>query len=261
MVPTAVESKTSVQDGKNNGWKPSTLKTPFHVFTIALSLFFVAMIEILLRLSDDNGALLFADPNSGDLPPYTLFCFEYLPTIIGVLHGILWMAVDHDIKRIEPFFQLSVPGGIDAAGSLLLDYPYQFAALVPFRAFKKRHWVVFCSGTTALLAAYAVTPLMSAILTRETVPRTIEFEVTSNTMLPMERQSQSVSSLFAHLAYRYKQLAAPMPAFSSEEFGILPFAAIQNFTVILFICSSKGHSNYVDTTGRDVDGKHHTLRG
>jgi hypothetical protein len=225
------KSKLSDAGSRTHGWKPSTLETPFHLFTIGLSLFFVAIIEALIRMSDQNGALLFADPNTGKLPSYTLFCFEYLPTILGVLHNLLWTTVDSDIKRIEPFFQLSVPGGVDAKSSLLLDYSFQFGAFVPYMAIRKRHWVVFCSGSVAILTAFAVTPLMSAILTRETVTRVLDFEVISNAILPMEQQSQSVSALFAHLAYRHEYLNASLPAFSTEKFGVLPFFANADQTV------------------------------
>jgi hypothetical protein len=226
-----VQSKQSDAGSRTHSWKPSTLKTPFHLFTIGLSLFFVAIIEVLIRMSDQNGALLFADPNTGKLPSYTLFCFEYLPTIIGVLHNTLWTTVDHDIKRVEPFFQLSIPGGVSAENSLLLDYPFQFGAFVPYTAIRRRHWVVFCSGSVAILTAYAATPLMSAILTRETVTRVLEFEVISNAIIPMEQQSQSVSALFAHMAYRHKSLDAPLPPFSTEKFGVLPFSANGDQTV------------------------------
>jgi hypothetical protein len=228
-----VQSKQSDAGSRTHGWKPSTLKTPFHLFTIGLSLFFVAIIEVLIRMSDQNGALFFADPNTGKLPSYTLFCFEYLPTIIGVLHNTLWTLVDNDIKRVEPFFQLSIPGGVSARNSILLDYPFQFGAFVPYTAIRRRHWVVFCSGSIALLTAFAVTPLMSAILTQETMTRVLDFEVTSNAILPMEQQSQSVSAMFAHLAYRHKFLNASLPSFSTEKFGVLPFSASDNQTVRL----------------------------
>jgi hypothetical protein len=230
MWPKA-KSKLFDAGSRTHCWKPSTLETPFHLFTIGLSLFFVAIIEALIRMSDQNGALLFADPNTGKLPSYTLFCFEYLPTIIGVLHNLLWTTVDNDIKRLEPFFQLSISGGVSAKNSLLLDYPFQFGPFIPYKALRKRHWVVFCSGTIAIVAAFAATPLMSAILTRETITRVIEFEVTSNSILPMEQQSQSVSALFAHLAYRHKYLNASLPSFSTEKFGVLPFFANENQTV------------------------------
>lgn len=214
-------------------WKPATLKTKFHIANIFLCILFVAIIEILLRLSNKRGGLVFADEHTGYLPSYTLFCFEYLPTIIGVLHGLIWSTFDHDIKRLEPFYQLSVPEGVNAENSLLLDYPYQFPILVLVNAVRKRHWVVFCSGLMAILTAFAVTPMMSAIVTRETVNRTIEFEVSSNVILPMEHQAGNVSAMSAHLAYRYQHLDSPLPAFAMDTFGILPFSPLQK-TVSLY---------------------------
>jgi len=217
--------------GGGGGWRRRTLETPFHLFTITLCFFFVAIIELLQRLSKRNGALLFSDPETGKLPSYALFCFEYLPVIIAVVHNVLWMAVDHDVKRIEPYFQLSKPDGAHAGDSLLLSYSYQFSPFVPVSAFRKRHWTVFCSSMVALLAAYAVTPLMSAILTKETIERSIDFDVTSYTILPRDLQADGLSALFSHRAYGYKLLGDPIPAFSTGEFGVLPFAPAADVTV------------------------------
>ncbi|KAI5854475.1 hypothetical protein BZA05DRAFT_468136 [Tricharina praecox] len=230
IMPTPVatdevgEQSTLGESNHEGSWRRATLETPFHIFTIALCFFFVAVIEVLLQLSKRNGALLFPDPKTDELPTYAVFCFEYLPIIIAVMHNVLWMTVDHDIKRIEPFFQLSKPGGAEAKDSLLLHYPYQFAPFVPLTAFRKRNWTVFCSSTVALLTAYAATPLMSAILTKETIERSIDFDVMSNAILPVSQQAQSVSALFSYLVYGYKLLGDPMPAFSTENFGVLPFA-------------------------------------
>ena len=58
--------------------------------------------------------------------------------MVIVLYGIGWAAVDLDVKRLEPYFQLSKPGGAPASDSILLRYPFDFLALVPIAAAKRR---------------------------------------------------------------------------------------------------------------------------
>ena len=67
-----------------------------------------------------------------------MFCYRYLPQMVIVLYGIGWAAVDLDVKRLEPYFQLSKPGGASASDSILLHYPFNFLALVPITAAKRR---------------------------------------------------------------------------------------------------------------------------
>ena len=58
--------------------------------------------------------------------------------MVIVLYGIGWAAVDLDVKRLEPYYQLSKPGGASANDSILLHYPFDFLALVPLIAAKRR---------------------------------------------------------------------------------------------------------------------------
>ncbi|KAA8914876.1 hypothetical protein FN846DRAFT_915538 [Sphaerosporella brunnea] len=213
----------SASNGLGESWKPSTLKTPFHLISVALCLAFIGVLEALLRISASNGGLIFADSKTGQLPGYTLFCFEYLPTLVAVLHGLFLMWIDNDIKRLEPYFQLSKSEGVDARDSLLLDYPYQFAAFLPWNSFKRRHWVVFCSGLIALLVSYAATPLMSAVLTPKTLHRSLDFEVRIRSLVPMEQQAKILSAHFAQVAYQYKYLNGTMPRYATETFALVPF--------------------------------------
>ena len=58
--------------------------------------------------------------------------------MVTVLYGIGWAAVDLDVKRLEPYFQLSMPGGASASDSMLLHYPFDFLPLVPLTAAKRK---------------------------------------------------------------------------------------------------------------------------
>lgn len=55
---------------------------------------------------------------------------------IFVLIVISW--VDLDVKRLEPWFQLSNEGGATAEQSLLLQYPFDFLPFIPFTAFRRK---------------------------------------------------------------------------------------------------------------------------
>ena len=58
--------------------------------------------------------------------------------MVIVLYGIGWAAVDLDVKRLEPYFQLSKPNGALASDSLLLHYPFDFLAFAPIAAAKRK---------------------------------------------------------------------------------------------------------------------------
>ena len=58
--------------------------------------------------------------------------------MVAVLYGIGWATVDLDVKRLEPYFQLSKPGGASASDSMLLHYPFDFLPLVPVTAAKRK---------------------------------------------------------------------------------------------------------------------------
>ena len=65
------------------------------------------------------------------------FCYRYLPQMIAVALGVGWGAVDLDVKRLEPYFQLSKPEGASARNSIFLHYPFDFIAFVPINAARR----------------------------------------------------------------------------------------------------------------------------
>ena len=75
-----------------------------------------------------------------------VFCYQYLPQMIVVALGVGWAAVDLDVKRLEPYFQLSKPEGATASNSIFLHYPFDFIALAPINAVRKRSVLVICTA-------------------------------------------------------------------------------------------------------------------
>lgn len=121
----------------NPNWKPVSLKAPFLLAVIFVSIALVAVLQFLLVRSQRNGGIIFAvDVNA--LPLRTSFLYLYLPTIVAVVYGFLWNWIDLDVRRIEPFLQLAKENGATGQDSLLLHYPVDFLASVPIKAMKSR---------------------------------------------------------------------------------------------------------------------------
>ena len=106
---------------------------PIALFTAVLA----AVIEVLAQKSNREGGLSLAR-TADEIPNIAEFKYEFLPTIIAVILSIAWTWVDLDVKRIQPWLELSREGGTKAHELLLLDYPYDFIAVVPFKAAKRR---------------------------------------------------------------------------------------------------------------------------
>lgn len=142
------------QDENPPNWKPWTMSSPFILLIFVLSLALAAVQEWLcrvsIRLEAKNDGILSFD-HVTDVPLWSFFCWKYLPTLIFVIYGVLWQIMDFEIKRLEPYYQLSRPGGSTAAESLNLDHLSLWSYLVPFRAFRLRQWAVFYSAVGNLL--------------------------------------------------------------------------------------------------------------
>ena len=118
-------------------WKPATLKVPYLASIAICLLIWIGVLEYLSQMSLRHGGIVFA-ASSDEFSNAATFLTTYLPTIVAITFSILWSWVDLDAKRLEPYFQMSKPGGATAADSILLHYPFDFVAVVPVKAFKRR---------------------------------------------------------------------------------------------------------------------------
>jgi len=100
------------------------------------TVFLAGIIEYLAQRSRREGGLALS-PTLDDMPRIAQFAYMFLPTIIAVLYSIAWNWVDLDVKRLHPWLELSRPGGTTAE-TLSVDYPFDFVALVPVKAAKRR---------------------------------------------------------------------------------------------------------------------------
>lgn len=108
------------------------------LFSFAFASFLLAaIIEVLAQQSERRGGLALS-PSANDIPAFANFCYLFLPTIVAVIYSLLWSWIDLDVKRIQPWFEMSRSTGATAERSILLDYPYEFVGFVPLRAARRR---------------------------------------------------------------------------------------------------------------------------
>lgn len=101
------------------------------------SILLAVIIEVLAQQSQTKGGLALSD-SPDDIPAFANFCYLFLPTIVAVIYSLLWSWIDLDVKRIQPWLEMSKMEGATAERSIFLDYPYDFVAFVPLKAAKRR---------------------------------------------------------------------------------------------------------------------------
>ncbi|RSL69436.1 hypothetical protein CEP54_002302 [Fusarium duplospermum] len=223
-VTTTIEAITSEKDSNSTkGWKPLSLSTPILSAVIALTLLLAAAVETIAQRSAAQGGLALS-PTLDDLPGYAKFSYLYVPTIIAVLYSMIWSWIDLDVKRMQPWFELSKPKGATAENSLFLDYQYEFVALVPFKAAKQKHWPVFFAGTSMVMVFWLLTPLQSALLGTEVVTKTELANLGNRSqLLPLEKQLPLLDPEVLNNGYAVGWLGQPFPPFTTSDYALLPF--------------------------------------
>ncbi|KAL8645926.1 MAG: hypothetical protein Q9226_007078 [Calogaya cf. arnoldii] len=213
--------RTTKEPIEASSWKPLTLRPPFLLGIVVITLAFIALLEYLSQRSRMDGGIAFT---RGQFSPAVSFAYLYLPTMTAVLYSILWSWVDLDTKRLEPYFQLSRPEGADRINSLALNYPFDFVAYAPLKALRRRHWAVVFAGASTMLIFWGVTPLVSSGFARSDV--TVEHLATATTratLLPLQEQRLALNTDFMMTAYGIVWLGQAMPEFVTPQGFIEPF--------------------------------------
>ena len=119
------------------GWRPLSLQPPFFFSVIGFTLGLIVILGVLEWLSVRHGALYVSETAITNSSIANV-AFQYFPTIVAVVYSAVWNWIDLDIKRLEPWFQLSGNSGSSPKDSVLLQYPVDFVALVPIKAARRK---------------------------------------------------------------------------------------------------------------------------
>lgn len=223
-------------------WKPITLRRGFLSSLILVTAGLIAAIQCLRYISSRDQGLLFAE-DINKLPVRRSFCYLYLPTIISVLYSFIWTWVDLDIKRLEPYFQLSRPGGAIGTESILLSYPLEFLAILPFTAFKRKHWSVWSGSVIMILVFWGLTPTQAGVF----AVRTIRFREQipgshSTKYIPLDQQGNQ-SAVYAQSVYNIAWLNETLPPFMTKDYVLSAFAPEQQTVTYATNVTFSGSTN------------------
>ena len=86
------------------------------------------------------------------------FIASYMAVIVAVLLKVVWQMVFSALKMMEPFFQLTQPGGATAKQSLLAEYLSTGYSKNHLRHIFTGHWVLLL-GTIAYISISVLAPL------------------------------------------------------------------------------------------------------
>ena len=192
-------------------------------------------------MKNREGFVTFADIDDG-FSILQSFSLLYLPTIIAVVYSMLWSWVDLDVKRLEPYYQLSQIGGASAERSLLIHYPVDFLAFIPIKAARyrqvprayrgteadelteDRHWAVFLAGSIMMLVGWGITPLQSGIFAVTRVIKTSTVHVnTISSLAPLASQVDNLRTELMYKTYGVLWLEEDIPAFTTRDVALVPF--------------------------------------
>jgi hypothetical protein len=150
------------EDPDKPSWKPISMRWPYITILVVIAVVLAGITEFLCQksLHNPNGLLHFKSATEVTVLDY--FVWKYLPTIILVTYGVAWQVVDYEVKRLEPYYQLSKREGATARDSLNLDYLTAIAWFIPFRAIKYKQWAVVYSSLGSLIAGTLLAVLQSA---------------------------------------------------------------------------------------------------
>ncbi|KAJ9610848.1 hypothetical protein H2200_005625 [Cladophialophora chaetospira] len=162
VMPQETKSYFFPEDPDIPNWKPWSMHSWYILALMAIALGLAGFQEFLCQKSFKK-----AQENSGilefnavaEISTWDFFAWKYLPTMITIVYAVLFSIMDFDIRRLEPFYQLSRPRGASAAASLNLDHLTMFQYFIPFKAFRLRQWAVF-SSTTGNIIASMVSPAL-----------------------------------------------------------------------------------------------------
>ncbi|KAI5797349.1 hypothetical protein DFH27DRAFT_100072 [Peziza echinospora] len=119
-------------------WRPWPLRTTYLLLGAILCIVIAGLLQLIIMGCGRDGCRVFGDPSTQRSSKRDQTMYRVLPAFLSVCFTFLWAVVRHDVMRLEPYFQMSVPGGATAKNSLLLEYNYMFPHLALWQALKRR---------------------------------------------------------------------------------------------------------------------------
>jgi hypothetical protein len=140
-------------------WRPLTLRTPYLVFVLVLTIILGSLV-LFLTISSIRHNGLGSDTDSSIL----LFGRRFSPTLLATIYGLFVASVLNDVRRTEIFARLSRPGGASAEKTLC--FPTRSWWNDPVDALSKdtRSYALLYASTLYILALL-VSPLSAGLLT------------------------------------------------------------------------------------------------
>ncbi|KAJ9651679.1 hypothetical protein H2198_009061 [Neophaeococcomyces mojaviensis] len=163
------------KDPQIPNWKPWSMRSPYILTLIFVAFGLAGFQEFLCQTSmrrqaGDIPSGLLAFNSLDDLSVWWFFVWKYLPTMVTILYSVMYSIMDFDIRRLEPYYQLSQPQGARASASLNLDHLTMFQYFVPFNAARLRQWAVFASTFANIIAATIAPALQNPSINFEANP-------------------------------------------------------------------------------------------
>ncbi|KAG9757491.1 hypothetical protein KCU73_g4382, partial [Aureobasidium melanogenum] len=204
-------------------WKPLTQKAYFLVPTILASGALIVVLQVYLERSDRDTGILFA-AKVESLPLRETFSYLYMPTIVSLVLSFIWTWIDLDIKRLQPYVQLSRQHGALGNDSILLHYPFDFVAFVPFAAIRRKHWPTFLASAAVVVIFWGLTPLQSSMFATKTIEKAFRVAtVTSKAYLSLQDQKETLTGAYAQSSYNIAWLNESLPPFMNRQGMLAPF--------------------------------------
>lgn len=205
------------------GWKPVTMRAPVLCTVVVISLSLAGVLEYLAQKSQRQGGLALSS-SEDDISKSVNIAYLYMPTTVAVMYSLLWTWVDLDVRRMQPWLELSRSHGAKAEQSLLLNYPFEFLAFVPIKAWKQRHWPVFITGSIMMLIFWAITPLQGAIFGQQAVTVSRNRAMTpSSGLMAVEEQAALIDVSILNSAY------GTTCKLTFNSFLVFSFSILSNF--------------------------------
>ena len=139
--------RPQLYSGARTEWQPAALQPVVLLTIILFTVAVIVAIQVLRHYTAVDRGFAFVIARDGafpSFPAFTTFGYLYFPTILAVVFSMFWSWVDLDVKRLEPYYQMAKPGGAALPDSLSLQYPFDYVALVPIHAARRRYVMVLC---------------------------------------------------------------------------------------------------------------------